>query len=144
MEKQWFEQAISQGCLVYDNENKPFVIYRGFKIIKTELEYTILDVRKNDMYTKVTDSDYTMFKELGFTKGADKISYLRNKNRVYKLEKIIKKLNYEKQVASSKLQENVKFYTKKLRNLDVNIVDAEDLLIFYKSKIKQYEDKNRI
>lgn len=140
MEKEWYEQAILQGCTVYNEKEQSFVIYKGFKIIKTESLYTVLDVRKSDMYSKITDKDLKIFTELGFIKGVDKISYERNKTRVDFLEKTIRKLNEEKDKASNKLQDNVKFYTKKLKNIDVNIVDTEDLLIFYKSKVKQYED----
>lgn len=142
MEKRWYKQAILQGCTVYNEKEQSFVIYKGFKIIKTESLYTVLDVRKSDMYSKITGDDLRIISELGFIKGVDKISYERNKERVKSLEEIINKLNKEKEKASNKLQDNFKFYTKKLKNIDVNIVDTEDLLIFYKSKIKQYEDKN--
>lgn len=144
MEKEWYEQAILQGCTVYDVKEQSFIIYKGFKITKTESLYTVLDVRKSDMYSKITGDDLRIISELGFIKGVDKISYERNKTRVDFLEKTIRKLNEEKDKASSKLQDNVKFYTKKLKNIEVNKVDTEDLLIFYKSKIKQYEDKNNI
>ena len=138
--RQWFNEAVENRQKVFATSDSDFIIYKGFKITKSiDGNYEIQDVRMNDFYSKVMEKDFIILTNLGFIKGADKISYERNLRRVAIYTKKLEKLYTEREMCKKKLPTNVKFYEKKLKNCQENIGKYIDLMFFYKSQVVQYE-----
>ena len=142
-EKIWFEEAVKYGLTIYTVRDTDinYIVYKGFKITKTEGRYFIQDIRLNDFYTNVDKKQIITLKENGFIKGADIISYERNKRRIAKYISLLEKLYENKEEYVKKYNNNASFYEKKLNNCREGILKYSDLLFFYKAKILQHEIK---
>tara|TARA_R100000541_G_scaffold45224_2_gene52258 strand:+ start:141 stop:569 length:429 start_codon:yes stop_codon:yes gene_type:complete len=120
-----------------------FSILNGFKIthyIHND-KYTIQDTRKNDFYTTVSKEDYSIIREYGFVRGTGIIMQKRNVQRVeHYLNKIAEAFS-KKKLGKKKLTQDFKFYSKQIKNCDIKIHKYNDLVHFYKSKVKQFETK---
>jgi len=120
-----------------------FSILNGFKITHYfhNNNYTIQDTRKNDFYTTVSDEDYSIMMEYGFERGTGIIMQKRNIKRVeYYLNKISEAYVKRRQ-GKKRLDQDFKFYSKQIKNCDIKIHKYNDLVHFYKSKVKQFETK---
>ena len=142
-EKIWFEESVKYGLTIYTVRDTDinFIVYKGFKITKTEGRYFIQDIHLNDFYTNVDKKQIITLKENGFIKGADIISYERNKRRIAKYISLLEKLYENKEEYVKKYNTNESFYEKKLNNCREGILKYSDLLFFYKAKILQHEIK---
>lgn len=141
--KKWFNEAVDEGIKVYHSDESEYLIYKGFKIIKTLDDFKILDVRRSDFYDDVKSKDLLVLEKLGFIFGSDSIVHSRNKRRVSIYTKRLERIYTNKKLYKSKLKDKdtKKFYEKKLRNCEENILKNIDLLFFYKSKVEQHELK---
>ena len=139
--KRWFEEVCSTK--VFDCGNHRFVARKGFKITYyiEDGSYTILDIRTNDFYTEVLESDIKILTKYGFIKGTDLIRYNRSlarvKDYIHKIEgTYAKKARYK-----TLLHENELFYTKRIKNCNENIHKYHDMMQFYKAQVEQFENK---
>jgi|GEM_PF-6917247 len=137
--KNWFNEC---NKIFHCGEFR-FVVSNGFKITHylDDDTYTIQDTRLNDFYTSVSEENMDLFMEHGFINGTSIIMYHRNVKRVdFYLGKI--KSTFEKKKRAKKnLNSDKKFYSKQIKNCDVNIHNYNDLVHFYKSKVEQFEPK---
>lgn len=140
--KSWFEEC---NKVFYCGEYE-FSIVNGFKLTHyfDDDTYTIQDTRLNDFYTEVTEEDLKLIKEYGFLDGTGIIMYHRNIDRVKMYISKIEELFTKRKVATKNLRRNKKFYTKQIKNCNVNIHKYNDLLHFYESKIEQFKQKFEI
>lgn len=135
----WFNECSK----VFNCGEFRFVISNGFKITHyfEGNIYTIQDTRMNDFYTSVSEEDMKIIMDYGFVNGTGIIMYHRNVRRVeYYLDKI--KFTFEKKKrAKKRLNSDKKFFSKQIKNCDINIHNYNDLVHFYKSKVEQFEPK---
>lgn len=137
----WFEEAseLTQVFSVLDYE---FIIYKGFKITKNlEGEYSIQDTRFSNMYTPVNSICYKIFKEIGFIKGSDRISFERDVKRIETYKKRTGLLYDRRRKFKNQLPNNKELNYKRIRNINKRIQDYVDLIFFYQTRIKQFNFK---
>lgn len=144
MLQNWYEEYLGSGKRPpFQDVDEEFIIYKGFKIIRSPEGYIILDVRRSDLYDPVREVDLKMFKDHGFVKGADIIMYQRDKIRCKKYKEAIEFLyllrrQYKEELPGSK---RVAFVKKKIRNINKNIHDNADSIFFYQTRMKQVKEE---
>ena len=138
--REWYEQA-AKVTLVHKAFGSTFVIYKGFKISSfDDGSFEIFDTRFSDVYTKVSLKDMKVFKSKGFIKGANLLMYDRDVKRVKDYTKKLEKLYSERDKYNQKLETNVSFYSKRIKNCEDSIQSNLDLLFFYSSRVKQFKN----
>lgn len=135
--KEWF----NEHKIKFTTDKGLFVIYKGFKISNVNEVYSIQDVRMNDFYSDVKPKDLKILDKLGFVKGADSISHSRDLRRVKIYDNKIKTFNQNLINHKKKLNTNLPFYRKKIRNDSENVDKYINLLYFYKHRIIQHKNK---
>ncbi len=149
VEERLFKEAVRKGLRQYtESPLSYFVMYKGFKLVGSkEGDYKLYDVRFNDFYSKVKESDLSVLRTLGLVRGADTLMYNRDISRSDICKKDIANL-YDKMINIYKpmIKEgiNLEFYNKRVRNAYSNIHDYTDLIFFYKNRIELYESKYSI
>ncbi len=134
--EKWFNQA-KLNTRVFKDKNSSFVIYKGFKIRKSDKKYSILDTRLRDLYSKIRDKDLIVINKYGFIRGVDLLSYERNVRRSYYYKRRTEKYY----TIRDSLIKNDKDYNNKLNNCNNNIYKNIGLIFFYNSKIHQFKSK---
>ena len=128
---------------VYDLGEYNFVIVNGFKITHylESNTYTLQDTRFNDFYTSVSEEDLSVLRKFGFIDGSSIITHQRNINRVELYLQRIADTVDKKLKAKKLINTNQKFYSKQIRNCDINIHKYNDMVHFYKSKVEQFKSR---
>lgn len=139
--RKWFEEA-SSVCNIQKDVNGDFIIYKGFKITKGELEsYKIEDVRHSEFYSAISLSDYGTFIIKGFIAGADFLSNDRNIKRVVSYKSEIKTLETKRRLAKKEIKLDVRLNKKRIRLAEDRILELRDLIVITETRIKQFNSK---
>lgn len=137
----WYEEAI-KVTRVFSIPSESFIIYKGFKITKTEEnEYFIKDVRFTNMYSNVNDITVSHFKKFGFVKGVDIISFKRDTKRIDTYKKRTVTLYDKRKKAKKEISKDRRLNEKRIRNIDKKIDEYVDLIFYYQTRINQYNIK---
>lgn len=138
--EQWYNEASELVNVHTDGDNK-FLIYKGFKIEKSETGYKAWDVRHSEFYSVIKQEDLNYFLKFGFIKGADYVNYFRNKVLIDDYNTTIKAL-YEKKLNSQKeLPKNRKLNEKRIRVANEKIDYYGDLIMLLQSRNKYLKIK---
>ena len=139
--QEWYEEALL-GCKVFTTLDENFIIYKGFKIAKPfEGDYEIKDARYSNMYTRPSSVSLSHFREFGFIKGADVISYKRDVKRLESYKKRTARLYDKRKKFKAQLPKDKKLNEKRIRNINRKIGEFVDLIFYYDTRIKHYNNK---
>jgi len=137
----WFEE-VKQTNNVHTTSEGEFVIYKGFKItIPEQGNPRIQDVRFNTMYSDVTKAAKMLFVKLGFKRGVETLQNFRDIKRVEALKKKTAKLYDKRKQFRKELPLNKRLNEKRIRNIKRKVSENIDLIFFYQSRIKQFNNK---
>ena len=137
----WFEEAEKREK-VFSNLHDEFVIYKGFKITKNRFgTYMLQDVRFSNMYAPSNEKCYKIFKDLGFIKGADSISFERDVKRVAFYKRKTEQLYDKRRRCKKEMPKDKRLNEKRIRNINKKIKEYVDLIFFYETRIKQFNSK---
>jgi len=135
--KDWYQEA-KKRTLVHTEADKTFVIYKGFKITKSEDSYSILYTRSSDFYTEISDAQRRIFIKEGFVEGARRLSHIRNKRRVKYYQDKMKRLYTKKKGYEKGGKAAIKKNAIKISNCEDGILSANNLRAFYQTQIDNY------
>ncbi len=145
--KEWYSEAELQ-CPVHDINKETFIIRRGFRLTrnKSDESYRIQDIRRDENYSSVSESDLAELTSRGFIKGCDYIGFNRDTKESLRLKKLIETL-YSRRKKITKLlkrrmiKEERLRNEKRVRNINKNIDIYVDQIFLYKSQIEQFNNK---
>lgn len=139
--KDWYEQA-KNVTKVFETIDGEFIIYKGFKISRPfDGDFKIEDTRFRNMYSPVRRNDLKRFLLVGFIRGADQLSYIRDLSRVERLQTRAGKLYDKRKQFKKDFNKDKRLNEKRLRTSKVKLDELIDLIFHYNSKIQQYNSK---
>lgn len=138
--KRWYEE-VKDKLRVHSMWGIDFIFYKGFKLSKLGDDYDIQDVRHSNLYSVITKKCYHKFLVNGFIKGADIISFERDKKRIISYTKKTENLYQKRKKFKKEMLKDKRLNKKRIRNINRKIDEHIDLLFFYKTRTKQFNYK---
>lgn len=136
----WYNEASSKVKVHLDSEGK-FLIYKGFKILKSTVGYSLRDVRHSEFYTPVKKRDHVLILKYGFIEGVDRINFCRNEGKIEGYNTKIKVQQDKKEDSQKELPINKRLNEKRIRVANEKIDYYSDLKLLLQSRNKQLKIK---
>lgn len=142
--REYYEE-VSQMTTEHLLNGTNFVIYKGFKLSKTgDNNYKIEDVRFSNMYSPLTNKDKEVIQRDGIIKGADTISYRRDKRRIKSYTKRTERLYNKRRRFERELPSDKRLNEKRIRNINLLIDEFLNMKFFYEVRVEQFKIKYKL
>lgn len=142
--QRWYNE-VKNITRIFEVNDDEFIIYKGFKITSPlEGDPFIEDVRFGNIYSNITQQDCDTFKTLGFIQGADTIGNTRDIQRVESYRKRTRTLYQKRKKFRKELPKDKRLNEKRIRNINIKIAEFVDLIFFYETKVKQFNNKYNV
>ena len=151
--KEWFEEACKK-LKVHDIPHEAFVIYKGIRVSRrthilsdepiisdSDVQYSIVDVNRNDGYPPLTSEDEFVIKLHGFIEGCDIIGYNRDLKNIQKLKNKAELLYEKRRKFENELPVNKRLNLKRIRNINVNVRILLDQMFLHNIRVEQFKIK---
>ena len=140
----WYKEALNV-TKEFKVKGISFIIYKGFKIAKYDSGFYLLqDVREDDFYSEVIDSEYKMIVEKGFVKAVDEINHKLNIKRVRDYTKQVEFLYFKRKKAKVNLKKDIRLNKKRIKLANKNIDILVDQMFLFKTRINQFNNKYKL